>query len=215
MVTDRSLHRLKKESPGFYGYAAKQFYISKNPFLSSDVRNVGFFLRKNAEKVDKAKFTTTMMQRLADFPLSHADSDRYKEAKEKLLFDGPLPTFELRSSNHIFHSNSNGGQVRTTAITFHYDQQHSSFLSRLLIRYYETKGHPHEQFVPHSLLHGNDSTNQKAYRNTIILKNKYLLAMRILPVIGISPIKPLSKKHPSLGPKPDSRKSTPPVQALL
>ena len=187
MVTDRSLHRLKKESPGFYTYASKQIYISKNPFLSSDVRNVGFFLRKSAEKVDKEKFTTTMTTRLSDFPLSHADSDRYNEAKEKLPFDGPLPTFELRSSSHIYHSNSNGGQVRTTAITFHCDQQHSSFLSRLLIRYYETQEHPLEQFVPHSLLHGNDSTNQRAYRNAIILQNKYLLAMRILPVIGISP----------------------------
>ena len=105
----------------------------QKPFLSSDVHNVGFFLRKNAKKVDKAKFTTTMMQRLAGFP-PHADSDRYNEAKEKLPFDGPLPPFELRSSNHIYHSNSNCGQVRTTAITFHCDQQHSSFLSRLLIR---------------------------------------------------------------------------------
>ena len=97
MVTDRSLHRLKKESSGFYGYAAKQIYISKNPFLSSDVRNVGFFLRKNAEKVNKAKFTTTMMQRLADFPLSHADSDRYNEAKEKLPFAAPsvLSSYEV------------------------------------------------------------------------------------------------------------------------
>ena len=132
-----------------------------------------------------------MMQRLAGFP-PHADSDRYNEAKEKLPFDGPLPTFEfLRSSSHIYHSNSNGGQVRTTAITFHCDQQHSSFLSRLLIRYYEIQGRLQEQFVPHSLLHGNDSTNQKAYRNAIILQNQYLLARRILPV----------KKSPSLGPQ--------------
>ena len=80
-----------------------------------------------------------MMKKLAAFPLSHSDSDRYNEAKEKLPFDGPLPiTFELRSSNHIYHSNSNGGQVRTTAITFHCDQQYSSFLLRLLIHYYET-----------------------------------------------------------------------------
>ena len=50
------------------------------------------------------------------------------------------------------------------------------------------KGQPHEQFVPHGLLHGNDSTNQKAYSNAIILQNQYLLAMRILPVIG--PISP-------------------------
>ena len=54
IVIDRSLLRLKKECPGFCGYTAKQIYISKNPFLSSDVRNVGFFHRnKSAEKVDK------------------------------------------------------------------------------------------------------------------------------------------------------------------
>ena len=102
----------------------------------------------------------------------------------------PLLPLRRWPSTFVYNfSNGNGGQVRTTAITFHCDQQHSSFLSRLLIRYYETQERPLliEQFVPHSLLHGNDSTNQRAYRNAIILQNKYLLAMRILPVIGISP----------------------------
>ena len=175
-------------------------HFQKSISILGRVRNVGFFLQKNAEKVDIDKFTTTMMKRLADFSLSHSDSDRYSEAKEKLPFDGPLPTFEVRSSSRIYDSHSNVGQVRTTAITFHCDQQHSSFLSRLLIRYYETQGRLHEQFVPHSLLHGNDSTNQKAYRNAIILQNQYLLAMRILPVIGISP-KALEQEVSVFGPR--------------
>ena len=88
-----------------------------------------------------------MTKRLTDFPLSHAHSDRYNKAKEKLPFDGPLPTFKLRSSNRIYHANANGGRVRTTVTTFHCDQQHAGFLSRLLIWYYETKGRPKEQFV--------------------------------------------------------------------
>ena len=120
-----------------------------------------------------------MTKRLTDFPFSHADSDRNNAAKERLPFDGC-------SYYHIYHFTANGGRVRTTAITFHCDQQHAGFLSWLLIRYYKAKGRPNKQFVPHSLLHGNDPTNKKAYQNAIILQNQYLMGMRILPVIGIS-----------------------------
>jgi hypothetical protein len=167
-VIDRSIHRLKRDTFGFYEYASKHIYISYNPFLSHDVRNIGFFLRKSAEKVDKEQFTTLLSERLAEFPLSDAASSRYNEAKEALPFEGPLPMFELRESKNIFHSNATG-RVQTTAITVHCDAKHLAFMSRLLINFYEAPGRPNEQFVPHSLLHGNDPVNQKAYRNAIVL----------------------------------------------
>ena len=55
----------------------RKLIFPKNPFLSSDVRNVGFFLCKSAEKVVKELFATTMMKGLTDFLLAHADSNRY------------------------------------------------------------------------------------------------------------------------------------------
>jgi hypothetical protein len=193
IVTDRSLHRLKKDSSGFYSYAAKHIYISHNAFLSSDVRNLGFFLRKSAAKVDKEKFTDLLTKRLQDFPLSTKDSVCYNEAKEALPFDGPLPNFALRVSNNLYHANATG-RVRTTAITFHCDHKHAAFLSRILISFYESPGRPHEQFVfiASSMelirpIKGTDPTNKKAYQNAIILQNEYLTDLRILPVIGISP----------------------------
>jgi hypothetical protein len=37
VVTDRSIHRLKKDSFGFYEHASKHIYVSDNPFQSNDV----------------------------------------------------------------------------------------------------------------------------------------------------------------------------------
>jgi hypothetical protein len=163
VVTNRSIHRLKKNSFGFYEHASKCICVSDNPFQSNDVRNTGFFLRKSAAKIDKAHFTPQVIQRLSDFPFSDEDSSRCNESKEALPFEGPL------LSDDICHASA-AGRVKTTGICCH-----------------ETEGHPHEQFVPHSLLHGNDTINQKAHRNAIMLQNKCLAEMCVVPVVGVSP----------------------------
>jgi hypothetical protein len=185
VITDRSIHRLKKDSFGFYEHASKHICVSDNPFQSDDVQNIGFFLHKSGAKIDKAYFTRQVIQRLSDFPFSDDDSSRHDEAKEALPFEVPLPKFELRACNNIYHASA-AGRVKTTAITIHCDQKHVNFFSRLLIRYHETEGYPPKQFVPHSLLHGNDTINKKACRNAIILQNKHLAEMRIIPVVGVS-----------------------------
>jgi hypothetical protein len=59
-------------------------------------------------------------------------------------------------------------------------------MSKLFTGYYEGSD-TDEHFVPHSLLHGNDPTHQKAYRSAIIIQNKYLTEVRVIPVIGLSP----------------------------
>jgi hypothetical protein len=76
--------------------------------------------------------------------------------------------------------------MKTTAMTIHCDQKHAEFLTRLFTSFYED-GHSDENSNPHSLLHGAHPTNLRAYRNAIILQNQYLLQVRVLPVIGISP----------------------------
>jgi hypothetical protein len=186
MVSDRSIHRLKRDSFGYYEYARRHIWITEHPFKSADVRNIGFLLRRSADKTDRKKFAELMTSRLNDHKLSEEDEQLYNVAKTRLPFEGPTPMFELRTANNIRHTSA-AGEVKTSAITIHCDKEYVAFLSKILTGFYESDKNAHEQFVPHSLLHGNDPVHQKAYRNAIILQNQYLTDMRILPVIGISP----------------------------
>jgi hypothetical protein len=97
-VADRSIHLLKKASFGFDACAAKHVWISDNPFL----RNIGFIVRKSAEKMSGDQFTALLQERLSEFPFSSDDSKRHQEAKEALPFQGHLPKFVARASKNIF-----------------------------------------------------------------------------------------------------------------
>jgi hypothetical protein len=185
-VSSMPISRLKRSSFGYYKYSANHIWIVEDPFQSMDIRNIGFIIRKDPNKISREKFTDHLYECLTETsPFTATDEQRYNDAKTALPFDGPLPKFQVRVSTNLFH-NSISGKVKTTAMTIHCDQKHVDFMSKLITSYYEA-GTTDEKFVPHSLLHGNDPIHQKAYRNAIILQNKYLDEVRNIPVIGISP----------------------------
>jgi hypothetical protein len=101
-------------------------------------------------------------------------------------FDGNVPAFRPKLATRIHHGTAATGVIHTAGILVQCDQQHVAFLMGLLIHYYEN-GDKLESFVPCSMLYGDDPTNHRAYRNAIILQNKYLSEVKMLPVIGISP----------------------------
>jgi hypothetical protein len=150
-----------------------------------DVRNIGFQIRKDPRKVNRDLLAEHLYDMLSTHPLPADASSHCHEAKEAFSFSGLIPKFKLRISNQLFHANQ-AGKISTSAMTIHCDQKHAEFLTRLFTSYCED-GLSDKQFVPHSLLHGNDPTNLRAYRNTIILQNQYLCNVRVLPVMGISP----------------------------
>jgi hypothetical protein len=184
-VSIMGIHRLKRATFGFYEYASRKLWINEDPFLSNDIRNIGFLIRKDPRKLSRDLLTATLYERLSKFPFDDEISQHFHEAREALPFQGPIPTFKLSNSENIWHSNT-AGKVKTNALTIHCDQKHVEFLTRLFIIFYENGNHD-EQFVPHSLLHGDDPTNLRAYRNAIVRQNQYLAQVRVLPVIGISP----------------------------
>jgi hypothetical protein len=185
-VSSMPISRLKRSSFGYYKYSANHIWIVEDPFQSMDIRNIGFIIRKDPNKISREKFTAHLYECLTETsPFTATDEQRYNDAKTVLPFDGPLPKFQVRVSTNFFH-NSITGKVKTTAMTIHCDQKHVEFMTKLITSFYES-GTTDEKFVPHSLLHGNDPIHQKAYRNAIILQNKYLDEVRNIPVIGISP----------------------------
>jgi hypothetical protein len=204
-VSSMSISRLKRSTFGDYKYSAQTIWIMDDLFESTDARNIGFIIRKDPWKVSRNHFTASLTEIFSTIDFTDADSLGYNEAKEALPFDGPVPKFQLRTSSSIFH-NSASGKVKTNALTVHCDQKHVALLAPLFIKFYET-GETDEKFVPHSLLHGNDQTYQTAYRNAIILQNKYL-EVRTLPVIGISPKAMMKEKLPA-GNAPPRNRPTP------
>jgi hypothetical protein len=185
VVATMPISRLKRATFGYYKYAAKSIWIVEDPFQSSDVHNIGFIIQKDPNEISRDLFAQQLYERLTESSsFTDANVDRYNVAKEALPFDSPLPKFQLRVSSHIYH-NGIQGKVKTTAITIHCDHKHCEFMTKLFTGYYEAST-TDERFVPHSLLHGNDAIHQKAYRTAIIIQNKYLTKVRVIPVIGLS-----------------------------
>jgi hypothetical protein len=173
VVATMPISRLKHATFGYYKYAAKGIWIVEDPFQSSDVRNIGFIIRKDPNKISRDLFAQQLYERLTESSsFTDADADRYNTAKEALPFDGPLPKFQFRVSSHIYH-NGIQGKVKTTAITIRCNHKHCEFMTKLFTGYYEAST-TDERFVPHSLLHGNDAIHQKSYRTAIIIQNKYI-----------------------------------------
>jgi hypothetical protein len=148
------LHSQPRLTFGYYKYSKHTIWIIDDLFASQDIRNIGFIIRKDPRIVSRDHFTASLIEIFSTIEFTEADSLRYHEAKEALPFDGPIPKFQLRTSSSIFH-NSALGKVKTTALTVHCNQKHVELLAPLFIKFYET-GKAEEQFVPHSLLHGND-----------------------------------------------------------
>jgi hypothetical protein len=185
IVSSMPIHRLKRATFGFYKYAARKVWIREDVFLTSDVRNIGFLIRKDPRKVSRDLLVKSLYATLCDHTFTAEISQIYHEAKEALPFQGTIPNFQLKNATNIWHTGT-AGKVQTNALTIHCDQAHVRCFTRLFTSYYED-GNSNERFVPHNLLHGDDPTNLKAYRNAIILQNQYLAELRVLPVIGISP----------------------------
>jgi hypothetical protein len=185
IVSTMGISRLKRSSYGYYNYASRNIWIMEDPFESEDVRNFGFIIRKDPRRVSRDTFTAALKEIIDTIYLTDDDTRRYNEAKKALPFDGPAPKFQVRISSNIYHQTP-AGRVQTTALTVHCDKKHLAYLAPLFTKHYE-EGSTDERFVPHSLLHGNNSIHQRAYRNAIILQNQYLDEVRSLPVIGISP----------------------------
>jgi hypothetical protein len=80
-VSDMNISCLKRFSFGFYEYVARKVWIQENSFLSSDVRNIGFLIRKDPRKVNRDLLADQLYETLADKPLSAEDSGRWNEAK--------------------------------------------------------------------------------------------------------------------------------------
>ena len=93
------------------------------------------------------------------------------------------------------------GVVQTAGIKVQCDQKHGLFLTRLFTSFFED-GKTYERFVPYSLLYGDDPVNHRSYRTAIIVHNKYLEEVRVLPVIGISPKALLEKIQVGSDPAP-------------
>jgi hypothetical protein len=184
-VSVMPINKLKRATYGFYEYAGRRIWINEDVFLTNDIRNIGFLIRKDPRKISRDLLRNHLLDELSRHDLDANLSHQFHEAQEYLPFTEKIPTFVLRNSEHVYHSSA-AGRVKTNALTIHCDYQHAEFLSQLFINFYED-GKRDEQFVPHSLFNGSDSTNLRAYRNAIVYQNQYLDEVKVLPVIGISP----------------------------
>jgi hypothetical protein len=182
-LASKPIHRLKKDTFGFYDWAARKVWIFESH--ATDVRNVGFLIYRDPRRVDRDSFTKELIYELNEFPLSDDDADRYNTAKDASSFEGGLPKFHLQQSDRI--SSRNGqGLVSTRAVTVHCQHDHQGFMVPFLSRYFEQRS-TSGQFVGHSIRNGQDPTHLKAYHSAIVLQNQYLANVSALPVIGISP----------------------------
>jgi hypothetical protein len=157
-------------------YAARKVWIRDDVFLTSEVRNIGFLIRKDPRKVSQDLLVMSLNETICKHTFTANISQVYHEAKV---------IFQMKNTTNIWHTGT-AGKVQTNVLTIHCDQAHVKLLTQLFTSYYED-GNSDKWFVHHRLLHGDDPTNLKAYRNAIILENQYLAEIRVLPVIGISP----------------------------
>jgi hypothetical protein len=184
-VSMMPINRLKRSTFGFYEYAARKIWINEDVFLSNDIRNIGFLIRKDPKKVSCDLLTISLSAVLSNHKLDAKNSHHFHEAQEALPFTSKILTFTLRNSTNVHHANASGN-IKTNALTIHCDAKHAEFVAKLFTTFYDD-GHSDEQFIPRSLLYGSDPTNISAYRNAIVHQNQYLTDVRVLPVIGISP----------------------------
>jgi hypothetical protein len=154
-------------------------------FESNDVRNIGFIIRKDINRVDREIFKKELFAKLTKFACSAEDEQRLNDACAYLPFSSCIPNFQIRLSKNI-SVGSSAGRVSTSALMIHCDSLHVNFMNKFLTRYYE-KSNTDEKFVPHSMLNGKDAAYLKAYRNAIVFHNQFLSASRVLPVIGLHP----------------------------
>jgi hypothetical protein len=97
-VTHMYISHLKQFLFGFYEYATRKVWIQENYFLSSDMRNIGFIIRKDPRKVNRDLLADQLYEILSDHPLSADDSGRWNEAKETLSFRDLIPRFNCAST---------------------------------------------------------------------------------------------------------------------
>jgi hypothetical protein len=186
LVSESTIGYLKRHSFGFYEYASKKVWIQEcSSFTSTNVRRVGFFVRKDPRKVNRDVFAIQISENLASQTLDAESSALYQEANEALPFEGSVPPLKLKLASNIAHGKGMG-IIQTQAIMVFCDQLHVKFLAKLLMNRYED-GAQKEQFAPHSLLFGDDPENHRSYRAAIRMQNQYLAEAIALPVIGVSP----------------------------
>jgi hypothetical protein len=97
-VTHMNISCLKQFSFGFYEYAARKVWIQVNYFVSSDMRNIGFIIRKDPRKVNQDLLADQLYEILSDHPLLADNSGRWNEAKEALPFCGLISRFNCAST---------------------------------------------------------------------------------------------------------------------
>jgi hypothetical protein len=66
VVATMPISRLKRATFGYYKYAAKSIWIVEDPFQSSDVRNIGFIIRKDPNKISRDLFANLLYERLTE-----------------------------------------------------------------------------------------------------------------------------------------------------
>jgi hypothetical protein len=190
LVSSMEIHLLKRHSFGFYAYAARKVWIhAGNKSRSTNQGHIGWIMRKDPQYVNRDRFNLETVERLSDLPADAKTSALFHEAHEALPFEGKIPPLRMMLSDRIGHGNVHNGppRIHTKGIMISCDRNHRKFISHLLCQYNE-KGETAERYVPLSLLHGDDKENIRGYRNAIKEQNKYLSEVKMVPVIGISPI---------------------------
>lgn len=105
-VSTMPINCLKRNSFSFYEYALRKKYITDNPFLTPNIRKIGFLIRKDLDKVHRDLFGVAMYDKLVSHKLSAATSEIYHEAMIALPFDGAIPNFKIKASKITNSSSS-------------------------------------------------------------------------------------------------------------
>jgi hypothetical protein len=185
MTSIMPIDSLKRATFGYYAYAQPNIWISEDRFGSTDIRNIGFMMRKDIMRVDRDLYTTLLSEQLSNFTLTDDDAQRLVDAKERMPFATCLPPLQVRLSKNI-QINSPTGKVKTSALTIHVDAAHVQFMSPFITRFSEDSDLL-EKFVPQTMLHGKDPVHLQAYQNAMVIQNHFLSEIRTLPVIGLHP----------------------------
>jgi hypothetical protein len=95
MASSMSINRLKKSSYGYYEYASPHIWLSDDLFESNNIRNIGFIIRKDINRVDRQLFNKELSDKLGGFPCSADDLQRLTDAHSRLAFPACIPNFQI------------------------------------------------------------------------------------------------------------------------
>jgi hypothetical protein len=169
MAASMTISRLKNSSSGYYEYTSKHIWLSDDVFKSHDIRNIGFIIRKDINRVDRELVKSELFSKLTNFVCSSEDKQQLTNAREYLPFPACIPNFQIRLSKNI-SVGSSSGKVSTSALTIHCDALHVNFLNKFITQFYD-ESDTDEKYVPHSMLNGKYPDFIKAYRNATVFQN--------------------------------------------